>query len=79
MPIKQAIAAFALFAGCVVAGAQRPVRFNSRSNPRTELSPSARKAMTVDPDLAILHIGFVTQPSDAKALMPPAPKPPTTL
>jgi len=68
MPIKQAIAAFAIFAGCVVAGAQQTseVQLKIESTNRT-LTVSAEGRVTVDPDLAILHIGFVTQPSDAKA------------
>jgi hypothetical protein len=67
MPVKQAIATFALLAGCVAAGAQQTsqVQLKVEAANRT-LTVSAEEQVTVDPDLAILHIGFQTLPTDAK-------------
>jgi len=64
----QVIATFALVAGCAAAVAQQTsqVELNIAPTNRT-LTVSAEGQVTVDPDLAILHIGFETQPSDAKA------------
>jgi hypothetical protein len=68
MPVKHAIAAFALLAGCLAANAQQTsqVQLKIEAANRT-LTVSAEERVTVDPDVAILHIGFQTQPSDAKA------------
>ncbi|MGA3262787.1 MAG: SIMPL domain-containing protein [Terracidiphilus sp.] len=68
MPVKHAIAAFALLAGCVAVSAQQTsqVQLKIEAANRT-LTVSAEERVTVDPDVAILHIGFQTQPSDAKA------------
>jgi hypothetical protein len=64
---KQAIAAFALLAGCTAAGAQQTsqVQLKIESTNRT-LTVSAEERVTADPEIAILHIGFETQPSEAK-------------
>ena len=67
MYFKQAIAAIALVAGCAVAVAQQTSQVQLKIEPSNRtLSVSAEERVTVDPDLAILHIGFETQPSDAK-------------
>jgi hypothetical protein len=64
---KQVIAAFALIGGCMAAAQQTSqVQLKIEPSNRT-LTVSAEERVTVDPDLAILHIGFETQPSDAKA------------
>jgi hypothetical protein len=68
MPVKQAIAAFALLAGCVAAIAQQTSQVQLKIEPTNRtLTVSAEGRVTVDPDVAILHIGFQTQPTDAKS------------
>jgi hypothetical protein len=68
MPVKQAIAAFALLAGCVAAIAQQTSQVQLKIEPTNPtLTVSAEGRVTVDPDVAILHIGFQTQPTDAKS------------
>jgi hypothetical protein len=68
MPVKQAIAAFALLAGCVAAIAQQTSQVQLKIEPANRtLTVSAEGRVTVDPDVAILHIGFQTQPTDAKS------------
>jgi hypothetical protein len=68
MPPKQAIATFALLAACASAAAQQTNQVQLKIEPaHRTLTVSAENRVTVDPDLAILHIGFQTQPSDAKA------------
>jgi uncharacterized protein YggE len=65
---KQMIAVIAFLAGCAAAGAQQPtqVQLKIDSTNRT-LTVSAEERVTADPELAILHIGFQTPPSDAKS------------
>ncbi len=65
---KQAIATLLLLAAGVAARAQQPNQLELKidSTNRT-LTVSAQDQVTVDPDVAVLHIGFQTQPSDAKA------------
>ena len=64
---KQAIAALALFAGCTASGAQQTSQVQLKIEPSNRtLTVSAEERVTADPDLAILHIGFETQPADAK-------------
>jgi uncharacterized protein YggE len=67
MPLKQILAAFALIAGCAVAAAQQTsqVQLKIEAANRT-LTVSAVERVTADPEIAILHIGFETPPSDAK-------------
>jgi uncharacterized protein YggE len=67
MPTKQAIAVFALLAGCTAISAQQTsqVELKIEATNRT-LAVSAEERVTADPEIAILHIGFETQPSDAK-------------
>ncbi len=62
------MAAIALLGCAIPAAAQQTtqVQLKIESANRT-LTVSAEGRITVDPDLAILHIGFQTQPSDAKA------------
>ena len=68
MPVKQAIAAFALLAGCVAAIAQQTSQVQLKIEPTNRtLTVSAEGRVTVDPDVAILHIGFQTQPTDVKS------------
>jgi uncharacterized protein len=67
MPLKHVLAAIALIAGCTSAVAQQTsqVQLKIEAANRT-LTVSAEGRVTADPELAILHIGFETQPSDAK-------------
>lgn len=72
MPMKQAFAALALLAGCIggciAAGAQQTSEVQLKIEPTNRtLTVSAVGEVTVDPDVAILHIGFETPPSDAKS------------
>ena len=65
---KQAIATFLLLAAGLAACAQQPNQLQLKIDPPTRtLTVSAQNEITVDPDVATLHIGFQTQPSDAKA------------
>jgi uncharacterized protein len=68
MLVKRTIASIALLAGCAFAAAQQPTQPQLRidSTNRT-LTVSATESVSVDPELAILHIGFDTQPEDAKS------------
>ena len=67
MNAKKVIAALALLAGCLAAGAQQTSQVQLKIEPTNRtLTVSAEGRVTVDPDVAILHIGFETQPSDAK-------------
>ena len=68
MLVKRTIAAIALLAGCSLAAAQQVAQPELKvdSTNRT-LTVSGDRERPVDPDLAILHIGFDTQPEDAKS------------
>jgi hypothetical protein len=64
---KLAIAAIVFFSGCAAAIAQQATQVQLKIEPANRtLTVSAEERVTADPDLAILHIGFETQPSDAK-------------
>ncbi len=65
---KHGIGIFALLAGCLAAGAQQGSQVQLKIEPTNRtLTVSAEDRVTVDPDLAIIHVGFQTQPSDAKS------------
>jgi len=66
---KLALAAVVCLAGCSVISAQQANRLQLKidSTNRT-LTVSAEERVTADADLAILHIGFQTPPSDAKSV-----------
>jgi uncharacterized protein YggE len=67
MLAKQGLATIALLTGSIAAAQQTSqVQLKIEPTNRT-LTVSAEDRVTVDPDVAILHIGFQTQPSDAKA------------
>jgi len=68
MFVKQAVAIFVVLAGCAAVSAQQTsqVQLKIEAANRT-LTVSAEERVTVDPDVAILHIGFQTLPMDAKA------------
>ena len=67
MKLPFAILSSAVFAAAISAGAQQPTQPELKvdSSNRT-LTVSATDSVSVEPDQAILHIGFVTQPQDAK-------------
>lgn len=63
---RQAIAAFALMVGCT-ANAQQTTQAQLKiETTNRTLTVGAEERVTADPDLAILHVGFQTPPSDAK-------------
>ena len=65
---KSGIAMIALLAVCTAASAQQTSQVQLKIEPTNRtLTVSAEDRVTVDPDVAILHVGFQTQPSDAKA------------
>jgi uncharacterized protein YggE len=68
MPAKCLIVSIALVAGCALATAQQITQPELKvdSTNRT-LTVNATDSVTVEPDLAILHIGFDTQPEDSKS------------
>ena len=58
---------FLFVSGVFAANAQQPDQLQLQIAPANRtLTVSAQGSVTVDPDVAILHIGFETQPSDAK-------------
>jgi uncharacterized protein len=63
-----AILSAALFAFALVASAQQAsdLKLNIDASNRT-IAVSAQGRVTVDPDVAILHIGFETKPEDSKS------------
>jgi uncharacterized protein len=68
MNFKPGAVIIALLAACGVAGAQQPsdLKLNIDSSNRT-IAVSASGRVAVDPDVAILHIGFETKPTDSKS------------
>jgi hypothetical protein len=68
MSAKRTIASFALLAGCTLAAAQQPsqLKLTIDSTHRT-ITVNADGRVSVDPDVAILHVGFETKPTDAKS------------
>jgi hypothetical protein len=68
MHVKSALAFVALALGCAVAVAQEPAapELKIDSTNRT-LTVSASDSVSVEPEVAVLHIGFDTQPEDAKS------------
>ncbi len=68
MPVKFTIASIAILAVCAFAAAQQPNKFGLRiDSANRSITVSAEGRVSVDPDVAILHIGFETKPSDAKS------------
>jgi uncharacterized protein YggE len=58
---------FLFVSGVFAANAQQPDQLQLQIAPANRtLTISAQGSVSVDPDVAILHIGFATQPSDAK-------------
>ena len=68
MLAKQVMATIALLAGSAAAAAQQTSQVQLKIEPTNRtLTVSAEDQVSVDSDLAILHVGFQTQPTDAKA------------
>lgn len=63
-----ALALTGIFGFCMIAAGQQPgqPQFKIDSTNRT-LSVSASGAVEMEPDIAILHVGFETQPQDSKS------------
>jgi uncharacterized protein len=68
MSIRNGFAVLALLTGCAAAIAQQPgqPQLKVDSTNRT-LTVNAENTVTVEPEVAILHVGFETLPTDAKA------------
>jgi len=65
---KSGIAMIGLLAGCVAASAQQTSQVQLKIEPTNRtLTVSAENQVNVEPDVAILHVGFQTQPTDAKS------------
>lgn len=64
---KHAVAALAFLAGTVSFAQQaNEIQLKIDSSNRT-LTVSAQEPVTADPDIAVLHVGFQTPPSDSKS------------
>jgi uncharacterized protein YggE len=67
MHVKQVLAVLALILGGAASVAQQAGQVQLKIEPSNRiLTVSAEERVTADPEIAILHIGFETQPSDAK-------------
>jgi len=68
MSFRTGIVAIALLAGIAAAVAQQPTQPQLKiDSANRTLTVSAENTVTVEPEVAILHVGFTTQPEDAKA------------
>jgi uncharacterized protein YggE len=68
MSIRTGIAAIVLLTGSVAAVAQMPAQPQLKiDSANRTLMVSSENTVTVEPEVAILHVGFETQPEDAKA------------
>lgn len=67
MFFRYGVAFIALLTACGVSAAQQPsdLKLNIDCTNRT-IAVSAEGRVTVDPDVAILHVGFETKPEDSK-------------
>ena len=67
MFVKHVVVLSTIFVGCMAATAQSTngVQLKIEPSNRT-LTVTAEERVTADPEIAILHIGFETKPSDAK-------------
>jgi hypothetical protein len=64
---KLALVTFALLVSCTAAAAQQTSQVQLKIEPTNRtLTVNAEARVTVDPEIAILHIGFETQAYDAK-------------
>ena len=68
MFLKHVFAVAILIAGCAAASAQTASQVQLKIEPANRtLTVSAEERVTADPEIAILHIGFTTLPTDAKS------------
>ncbi len=68
MPVKCTFAAIAFVVTTTLAAAQQPSQLELKiDSANRTITVSAEGRVEVDPDVAILHIGFETKPSDAKS------------
>lgn len=68
MSIRSGFAMSALLAACAVTVAQQPGQPELKiDSANRTLMVSAQDTVTVEPEVAILHVGFETQPADAKS------------
>jgi uncharacterized protein YggE len=68
MLFRYGIVFMALLAACVGGSAQQPTDLKLNIDPTNRtIAVSAQGRVTVDPDVAILHIGFETRPEDSKS------------
>jgi hypothetical protein len=68
MLVKSGIASFAILLGCAVVAAQQPNKLELKiDSANRTLAVSADSRVSVDPEVAILHISFETKPSDSKS------------
>ena len=68
MPVKQVLTTVALLSGCLTAAAQQTSQVQLKIEPTNRtLTVRAEDRVTVDPDVAILHVGFQTLPMDSKS------------
>lgn len=68
MPMKAAIVVIALVTTAALAAAQQPNSLELKiDNSHPVITVSAEGRVEVDPDVAILHIGFETKPADVKS------------
>jgi uncharacterized protein YggE len=68
MFVKSGIASIAIFLGCSVMLAQQPNKLELKiDSANRTLAVSADSRVSVDPEVAILHIGFETKPADSKS------------
>lgn len=68
MLMRNGFATLVMLVGCAVTVAQQPGQPQLKIEPTNRtLTVSAENTVTVEPDVAILHVGFETQPTDAKS------------
>ena len=68
MPVRFKIASITILAASTFAAAQQPNKLELRiDSANRTIAVRAEGRVSVDPDVAILHIGFETKPSDAKS------------
>ena len=68
MLMRNGFATLVMLAGWTLAVAQQPGQPQLKIEPTNRtLTVSAENTVTVEPDVAILHVGFETQPTDAKS------------
>lgn len=67
MPLKSSVTVAAVLVLCTLAAAQQNTQLQLKidSSNRT-LTLTAEERVTVEPEIAVIHIGFETPPSDAK-------------